>query len=46
MEKVEAMGGFSIVEQMVRAEVQKALAEMKAQLQQSMGMLLMSGNLK
>lgn len=46
MEKVEAMGGFSIVERMVRAEVQKALAEMKAQLQQSMGMLLMPGNLK
>ena len=46
MEKVEAMGGFSIVERMVRTEVQKALAEMKAQLQQSMGMLLMSGNLK
>lgn len=46
MEKVDAMGGFSIVERMVRNEVQKALAEMKAQLQQSMGMLLMSGNLK
>lgn len=46
MEKVEAMGGFSIVERMVREEVRKALAEMKAQLQQSMGMLLMSGNLK